>query len=100
MVAVDLDALEDFAELLDPLTAATDADEAGLEVADAEHEAPAWGWPSTYSQMAMPLAAVMEVVVAAKAAVARRRRVAMVRVMVAVVVEVVELGWCWSIDEG
>ncbi|TKA48851.1 hypothetical protein B0A54_00927 [Friedmanniomyces endolithicus] len=76
---------EDFdAELPETLAAATDADEAGLEVDGAEHEAPAWGWPSTYSQMAMPLA-VAEVVVAAKAAVARKRRAVIVRVMVAAV---------------
>ncbi|KAK1813774.1 hypothetical protein LTR12_011828 [Friedmanniomyces endolithicus] len=71
------------AELPETLAAATDADEAGLEVDGAEHEAPAWGWPSTYSQMATPLA-VAEVVVAAKAAVARKRRAVIVRVMVAV----------------
>ncbi|KAK0938133.1 hypothetical protein LTR29_010244 [Friedmanniomyces endolithicus] len=75
---------EDFdAELPETLAAATDADEAGLEVDGAEHEAPAWGWPSTYSQMATPLA-VAEVVVAAKAAVARKRRAVIVRGMVAV----------------
>ncbi|KAK1821760.1 hypothetical protein LTR12_003809 [Friedmanniomyces endolithicus] len=80
----DLEVLEDFAKLLETLTAATDADEVGLEVDGAEHEAPAWGWPSTYSQMATPLA-VAEVVVAAKAAVARKTRAVIVRVMVAVV---------------
>ncbi len=80
----DLEVLEGFAKLLETLTAATDADEVGLEVDGVEHEAPACGWPSTYSQMATPLA-VAEVVVAAKAAVARKRRAVIVRVMVAVV---------------